>query len=66
MQSIKHLKNDYLQLGNLIYKPYTVCELPTQFGMYEENEVTGEKYALIDEWFNYKGYTYLFDSVAKS
>ena len=66
MQKIKHLKNDYLQLGNLIYKPYTVCELPTQFGMYEENEVTGEKYALIDEWFNYKGYTYLFDSVAKS
>ena len=66
MQKIKHLKNDYLQLGNLIYKPYTVCELPTQFGMYEENEVTGEKYALIDQWFNYKGYTYLFDSVAKS
>ena len=66
MQKIKHLKNDYLQLGNLIYKPYTVCELPTQFGMYEENEVTGEKYALIDEWFNYRGYTYLFDSVAKS
>ena len=65
MQKIKHLKNDYLQLGNLIYKPYTVCELPTQFGMYEENEVTGEKYALIDEWFNYKGYTYLFDSIAK-
>ena len=65
MQSIKHLKNDYIQLGNLIYKPYTVCELPTQFGMYEENEVTGEKYALIDEWFNYKGYTYLFDSIAK-
>ena len=66
MQKIKHLKNDYLQLGNLIYKPYTVCELPTQFGMYEEDEVTGEKYALIDQWFNYKGYTYLFDSVAKS
>ena len=65
MQSIKHLKNDYLQLGNLIYKPYTVCELPTQFGMYEENEVTGEKYALIDEWFNYRGYTYIFDSIAK-
>ena len=65
MQKIKHLKNDYLQLGNLIYKPYTVCELPTQFGMYEENEVTGEKYALIDQWFNYKGYTYLFDSIAK-
>ena len=66
MQSIKHLKKDYVQLGNLIYRPYTVCELPTQFGMYEEDELTGEKYPLISEWFNYKGYTYLFDKVAKS
>ena len=65
MQRIKHLKNDYVQLGNLIYKPYTVCDLPPSFGVYEEDE-QGNKYALIDEWFNYKGYTYLFDSVAKS
>jgi len=53
MQSIKHLKNDYIQLGNLIYKPYTVCDLPPSFGVYEEDE-QGNKYALIDEWFNYK------------
>ena len=66
MQSIKHLKNDYLQLGNLIYKPYKVCSLPANFGMYEEDEITGDKYALIDEWFNYKGYTYIFDKMAKS
>ena len=65
MQRIKHLKNDYVQLGNLIYKPYKVCNLPPSFGEYEEDE-QGNKYALIDEWFNYKGYTYLFDSVAKS
>ena len=65
MQSIKHLKKDYVQLDNLIYKPHTVCELPTSFGMYEEDELTGEKYALIDKWFNYRGYTYIFDSIAK-
>ena len=66
MQSIKHLKKDYVQLGNLIYKPYKICSLPTSFGMYEEDEFTGEKYAIIDEWFNYRGYNYIFDSVAKS
>ena len=38
MQSIKHLKNDYLQLGNLIYKPYKVCSLPANFGCIEFNE----------------------------
>ena len=64
MQRIKHLKNDYVQLGNLIYKPYTVCNLPPSFGEYEEDE-KGNKYALIDEWFNYKGYTYLFYKTAK-
>ena len=66
MQTIKHLKKDYVQLDNLIYNPHTVCELPTSFGMYEEDELTGEKYPLISEWFNYKGYTYIFHSVAKS
>ena len=60
MQSIKHLKKDYVQLGNLIYKPYTVCDLPPTFGAIDE-----DGYSLITEWFNYKGYTYLFHSVAK-
>ena len=55
MQSIKKLKNDYLQLGNLIYKPYTVCDLPPTFGATDE-----DGYSLVTEWFNYKGYTYLF------
>ena len=61
MKTIKHLKNDYLQLDNLIYKPYTVCDLPLSFGERDE-----DGYSLITEWFNYKGYTYLFDSVAKT
>jgi len=60
MQAIKHLKKDYVQLGNLIYKPYTVCSLPPAFGETDENG-----YSLVTEWFNYRGYTYLFDSVAK-
>ena len=54
MQSIKHLKNDYVQLGNLIYKPYTICSLPANFGCIEFNEKEG-----ISEWFNYKGLTYI-------
>ena len=61
MQTIKQLKNDYLQLGNLIYKPYTVCSLPANFGCIEFNEKEG-----VSEWFNYKGYTYLFEKMAKN
>ena len=61
MQKMKHLKNDYVQLGNLIYKPYTVCDLPPTFGATDE-----DGYSFITEWFNYRGYTYIFDKVAKS
>ena len=63
MQSIKHLKKDYVQLGNLIYRPYKVCDLPAHFGCltFGENEKDG-----ISQWFNYKGYTYIFDKMAKS
>ena len=60
MQVIKHLKKDYVQLGNLIYKPYTVCGLPPAFA-----ETDNNGHLLVTEGFNYKGYTYLFDSVAK-
>tara|TARA_R110000744_G_scaffold273904_1_gene387136 strand:- start:37 stop:222 length:186 start_codon:yes stop_codon:yes gene_type:complete len=61
MQNIKHLKKDYVQLGNLIYRPYKVCEIPNNFGCLEMNEKAG-----ISEWFNYRGYTYIFETVAKS
>ena len=50
-----------IQLGNLIYKPYKICSLPANFGCIEFNEKEG-----ISQWFNYKGYTYLFEKVAKS
>ena len=61
MNKIKHLKNDYVQLNRLIYKPYTICSLPANFGCINFGEKEG-----ISEWFNYKGYTYLFDKIAKS
>ena len=61
MQKIKHLKNDYLQLGNLIYKPYNICDLPANFGCINFGEKEG-----ISQWFNYKGYTYIVDKIAKS
>ena len=63
MQSIKHLKKDYVQLGMAIYKPYTICSLPANFGCIEFGE---ERKEGISEWFNYKGYTYIFDKIAKS
>ena len=61
MEKIKFLKADKIQLGKYIYKPYTICSLPTNFGCIEFNEKEG-----ISEWFNYKGYTYIFDKIAKS
>ena len=61
MKTIKQLKNNYLQLGNVIYRPYTVCELPSNFGCINFNEKEG-----ISEWFNYKGFTYLYEAMAKS
>ena len=61
MKTIKQLKNNYLQLGNVIYRPYTVCELPANFGCINFKEKEG-----VSEWFNYKGFTYLFDKMAKS
>ena len=60
MNKIKHLKNDYVQLNRLIYKPYTICSLPANFGCINFGEKEG-----ISEWFNYKGYTYIFDKIAK-
>jgi hypothetical protein len=38
MKTIKHLKKDFVQLGNLIYKPYKVCDLPQNFGFNYDKE----------------------------
>ena len=57
MKTIKHLKNDYVQLDNLIYRPYKVCDLPQNFGCLSFNEKEG-----ISSWFNHKGLTYIYDN----
>ena len=55
MNRIKFLKNNYIQLNNILYKPYTICELAdTRFGQVDED---GNSY--ITEWFNFKGFTYV-------
>ena len=55
MNKIKFLKNNYIQLNNILYRPYTICELAdTRFGQVNED---GNSY--ITEWFNYKGFTYV-------
>jgi hypothetical protein len=37
-----------IQLNGITYKPYTICDLPTDFGTDK-----------ITSWFNYKGLTYI-------
>jgi len=55
MNKIKFLKNNYIQLNNITYKPYTICQLAdTKFG-----QVDMDGYSLVTEWFNYKGLTYI-------
>ena len=55
MNKIKFLKNNYIQLNNILYRPYTICELAdTRFGQVDE-----DSNSYITEWFNYKGFTYV-------
>ena len=54
-----------IKLNGVTYKPYTICDLPNQFGMTEDvvdsdgNVIA--RLSLIDEWFNYKGLTYIVE-----
>ena len=54
MKTIKFLRPDTttgmqkIQLNDITYKPYTICNLPEKFGTDE-----------ITTWFNYKGLTYI-------
>ena len=62
MQTIKFLKQDStgkqkIKLNGITYKPYSVCDLPANFGCLEFNGKEG-----ISEWFNYKGLTYILDN----
>ena len=64
MKSIKFLKNKNIILNNTTYKPYTLGNLPNSFGFKEQyvgkDEEGNEKYKYgKDNWFNYKGLTYI-------
>ena len=55
MNKIKFLKNNYIQLNQTIYKPYTICQLAdTRFCQVDNNG-----YSYITSWFNYQGLTYI-------
>ena len=63
MQTIKFLKPDLntgkqkIKLNGITQKPYTICDLPANFGCLEFNGKEG-----ISSWFNYKGLTYILDN----
>ena len=53
MNKIKFLKNNEVELNGILYKGYTICNLPKNFGLSEEFEKENGikmKYPLIDEW----------------
>ena len=61
MNTIKFLKANTvtglqkIQLNDITYKPYTICQLAdTRFG-----QVDNEGNSYITSWFNYKGFTYI-------
>jgi len=55
MQKIKFLKDNYIKLGETVYKPYTICQLAdTSFGAIDNYGCS-----IVTEWFNYKGFTYV-------
>jgi hypothetical protein len=54
MNKIKFLKENKIELNGLTYKPYTICNLPNNFGLVDEYG-----YSYITSWFNYKGFTYI-------
>ena len=54
MNKIKHLKNNKVALNSIIYKPYTISNLPSKFGSVDEYG-----FSYITTWFNYKGFTYI-------
>ena len=56
MNKIKFLKKEEIKLNGLIYKPYTICNIPTNFGFIYDVEADKDG---ISEWFNYKGLTYI-------
>ena len=63
MNSIKFLKDNKIRLGEVVYKPYLIGNLPPSFALKEKWKVEsdGTDYVVegINEWFNFKGFTYV-------
>ena len=65
MNKIEFLKENRIKLNGITYKGYSICNLPTAFGMTEDvmdddgNVVA--RLSLVDEWFNYRGLTYIIE-----
>jgi hypothetical protein len=55
-RSIKFLKNNLILLNGVLYTPYLIGDLPVIFGFKYDSEKDTDGY---DEWFNYKGLTYI-------
>ena len=65
MNRIEFLKENRIKLNGITYRGYSICELPNQFGMTEDvvdkDGNVMARLSLIDEWFNYKGLTYIIE-----
>ena len=58
MQTIKFKNNKSIKIGDDVYKPYTVGNLPPSFA-FKYKDSDGKIKEGISEWFNYKGLTYI-------
>ena len=61
MKTIKYLKEDKIELNGVVYKPYTICNLPLSFGCiamsYDENGIPTT--SGINEWYKHIGLIYI-------
>lgn len=56
MKDIKKKKDGTLIVDGVLYTPYNVSDLPMSFGFKTNETRVTPGY---DEWFNYKGITYI-------
>ena len=65
MKKIKFLKENRIELDGVRYKGYSICSIPSIFGAIEElvdeDGYVVARLSLVDEWFNYKGLTYIIE-----
>ncbi len=56
MEKFRIYPDKRIKLGGVLYKPYTVGNLPPSFGFKVDAE---EEKCGISNWFNHKGLTYI-------